>query len=92
MREIDLGLDFFFAAQWTGLPGRLRRRIGRAAEVRPYFFCFMLLKRAGMGLLLSHPDERQHIENGFAFDFQLPCEIVNSNLTHPAFLLLRVVP
>src|SRR5437899_12688619 len=44
-----------------------------------------------MGLLLRHPDERQRIENGFTFDFQLPGEIVDSNLAHPAFLVLRVV-
>jgi hypothetical protein len=51
-----------------------------------HFFRFMLFKRTGMRLLLSHSDKRKHVENGFAFDFQLPCEIVDSNLTHPAFL------
>jgi len=54
-----------------------------------YFFGFMLFKRTGMRLLLSHPDDREHVENGFAFNFQLPCEIVDSNLTHPAFLTPR---
>ena len=42
-----------------------------------------------MGLLLGDPDVRQRIENGFAFNFQLPGEIVDSNLTHPAFLSPR---
>src|SRR6202044_3289907 len=50
----------------------------------------MLLKRTGMGLLLRPPDDRKRDENGFAFNFQLPCKIVDSNLTHPAFLVLRV--
>ena len=58
MRQIDLGLDFFFAAQWTRGPGRRRLRFGRAAEVHPHLFRFMLLERTGMRLLLSHPDKR----------------------------------
>jgi len=57
----------------------------------PHFFRFMFLERAGMGLLLRHPDDGKRVENGFAFNFQLPGEIVDSNLTHPAFLVLRVV-
>ncbi len=92
MREIDFGLDFFFAAHGAGWPGGLRRRFRRAAEVGPYFFCFMLFKRTGMRLLLRHTDDREHVENSFALDFQLSCEIVDSNLTHPAFLVPRVVP
>ena len=56
VRQIDLGLDFFFAAQRARGPGRRRLRFGRAADVGPYFFCFMLLERTGMGLLLRHPD------------------------------------
>jgi hypothetical protein len=58
MRQIDLGLDFFLAAQWTRGPGRRRLRFGRAAEVHPHLFRFMLLERTGMRLLLSHPDKR----------------------------------
>jgi hypothetical protein len=58
MRQIDLGLDFFFAAQRTRRAGRRRLRFGRAAEVDPHFFGFMLLERTGMGLLLRHSDER----------------------------------
>jgi hypothetical protein len=58
VRQVDLGLDFFFAAQRTRGPGRRRLRFGRAADVGPYFFCFMLLERTGMGLLLRHSDER----------------------------------
>jgi hypothetical protein len=39
-----------------------------------------------MRLFLGHTDMRQSIENGFALHFQLSGEIVDSNLTHPAFL------
>jgi len=46
----------------------------------------MLLKRTGMGLLLRHPDGGQRVEDGFTLNFQLPGEIVDSNLAHPAFL------
>jgi hypothetical protein len=58
MRQVDLGLDFFFAAQQTRGAGRRRLRFGRAAEVDPHLFRFMLLERTGMGLLLRHPDDR----------------------------------
>jgi hypothetical protein len=39
-----------------------------------------------MGLLLGDANFRQDIENSFTFDFQLPGQIVDSNLTHPPFL------
>jgi hypothetical protein len=88
--QINLGLDFFFAAQWTRRLRAGRRRFGRAAQVDPHFFRFVILDRTGMGLLLRHPDGCQRVENGFALHFQLSGEIVNSNLAHPAFLVLRV--
>jgi hypothetical protein len=43
-----------------------------------------------MGLLLGHADFLQDIENRLTLHFQFPGEIVDSNLAHPAFLLLRV--
>jgi hypothetical protein len=86
VRQVDLGLDFFFAAQKArGLGGR-RRPFRPAAEVGPHFFRFVLLQRTGMGFLLRHTDERQRVEDGFALHFQFSGEIVDSNLTHPAFL------
>jgi hypothetical protein len=57
VRQIDLGLDFFFAAQWARGTGGRRLRFGRAADVGSHFFRFMLLERTGMGLLLRHPDD-----------------------------------
>jgi hypothetical protein len=44
-----------------------------------------------MRFLLRHPDDSKCIEDGFALNFQFPGEIVDSNLTHPAFHVLRVV-
>jgi hypothetical protein len=91
MRQIDLGLDFFFAAwRFSGSSGG-RLRFAGGAEVNAYLLCFVLFQRTGMRLLLSHPDHWQHVENSSAFDFQLPGEIVDSNLTHPAFRYLRAV-
>jgi hypothetical protein len=83
MRQIDLGLDF------VAFGARSTRRLGCALrfrsckEMRTHLLGFMLLDRAGVRLLLGYSDNQQHIENGFAFDFQLPGQIVNSNLTHP---------
>jgi len=39
-----------------------------------------------MRLLFGHPDMRKRVKDGPAFDFQFSGEIVDSNLTHPAFL------
>jgi glyoxylase-like metal-dependent hydrolase (beta-lactamase superfamily II) len=38
-----------------------------------------------MALLLGDSDFGKHIENGLTFDFQLSCQIVDSNLAHPPF-------
>ena len=91
MRQIDLGLDFFFAAQRAGGACGRSLRFGRTADVGPYFFRFVLFQRTGVRLFLGHPDERQRVENGLTFHFQFPGEIVDSNLAHPAFLFPRVV-
>jgi hypothetical protein len=91
VRQINLRFDLFFAACSPGSLGSGRLRFAGGAEVDPYFFCFVFLQRTGVGLFLSHPDHWQHVEDGFAFDFQLPGEIVDSNLAHPAFLFPRAV-
>jgi len=84
VRKINLGPDLVWLSVATAR-GRLRRRVrlARAVEVSPNFLRFVLFERAGMGFLLGDADFGQHIENGFALDFQLPGQIVNSNLTHP---------
>jgi len=83
VREINLGLDAI--RFWATLARRFRRSrtLSGGAEVRANFVGFMVFQRTGMRLLLSDANFRQHIENGFAFYFQLPGQIVNSNLTHP---------
>ena len=83
MRQINLGLDFFFAAQGAGRAGRRRLRFSRAADVGPYFFRFVLFQRAGMRFFLGDSDKRKRIKNGFTLHFQFPGEIVDSNLAHP---------
>jgi hypothetical protein len=82
MRKINLRLDSFgFLARRAS--GLRTLAITGGLEVRPDFLRFVVFKRAGMGLLLGDADFRQHIENGFAFDFQFSRQIVNSNFTHP---------
>jgi hypothetical protein len=88
VRQINLGLDFFFATQTAGGLGR-GRRFMRCAEVNPHLLRLKVFQRTGMGLLLGHPDCLQDIENSLALNFQLPGEIVDSNLAHPAFLASR---
>jgi hypothetical protein len=84
--EIYLGLDFVGLAPGTRRPGRRGLCLSSSAEVGPHLFCFVLFDRTGMRLLLSDADFDQDIENRFAFDFQFPGQIVDSNLTHPPFL------
>lgn len=86
VRQIDLGLDFLFAARGMCRFRRLGRRIRRTAQVCPYFFRFVFFERAGVSLLLGDSDNREHIQNGLAFNFQFSCQIVDSNLTHRPFL------
>jgi hypothetical protein len=52
----------------------------------PHLLRLMLFERTGVCLLLGHSDEHKRVENGLALYFQLSGEIVDSNLTHPAFL------
>src|SRR6266849_3961576 len=85
MGKIDLGLDFIGvgAAKARGAAGTLC--LAGGAELRAHFFRFMVFERTGMALLLGDSNLGKYIENRFAFDFQLPCQIVDSNLAHPPF-------
>jgi hypothetical protein len=84
--EIDLGLNLIAisAAGARVLGGGLR--FAAAAQVNAHFLRLVLFHGTGVRLLLSDADFRKCVENGFAFDFQLPGQIVNSNLAHPPFL------
>jgi hypothetical protein len=92
MRQVNLGLDFVRASMRSTT--RLRRAVPvpRAFEVRTNFFRFVLFERTGMRLLLGDTNFGQYIENGFAFDFQFPGQIVDSNLTHPPLCSSELVP
>ena len=85
MREVDLGLDFIGVG--AGRPGRPAGglRCAAGAEAGTDFFRFMVFERTGMALLLGDSNFRKYIENRLTFDFQLPCQIVDSNLAHPPF-------
>jgi len=86
VREIDLGLDALFATRRTHAPGTALRFRGGGLEMGPHLLCFMVFERAGVSLFLGDAYRRQHVQDGFAFNFQFPCQIVDSNLTHPPFL------
>jgi hypothetical protein len=42
MREVDLGLDLFFAMSGTRSPRRTRRCVEAAAEMSPHQFGFVI--------------------------------------------------
>jgi len=54
------------------------------SEVLPHPLCFIHLNGTGMGFLFSDANVRKELEDFLAFDFQLPGQIVDSNLLlHP---------
>jgi hypothetical protein len=52
-------------------------------KLHTYLFSLILLQRTGVGFAGAHAEFRQNIKNLSALDFQLPREIVDTNLTHP---------
>jgi hypothetical protein len=82
MGEIDFGAELFAAA--AAMPGR---RTAGLMEVLAYLLGLIHFHGAGVGLLLRDADFDKHVENLFAFYFQLASQIVNSNL-HPPFVPL----
>src|SRR5207244_11758859 len=73
----------------------LRRRclhFSTSTEMRSHLFRLVLLNGTGMCLLLGDTDFQENIENGFTLNFQLPGQIVDSNLGHPPFLSSAPVP
>jgi len=84
MREVDLGLDLFFAVSGARRrPRRTGRCVRAAAEMLPHQFRFEVLKRTGVRFFLRDAHRGQHVKNFLALDFQLTGQIVDSNLTHP---------
>jgi hypothetical protein len=90
--EIDLGLDFvrFGAAGPRGLARGLGFTGG--TEVGAHLLRLVLFERAGVRFLLGDSYFRKYVENRFAFDFQLPGQIVDSNLAHPPLMSSGLFP
>jgi hypothetical protein len=55
-------------------------------------FRFFYADGTGMGFLLAYADQGQDVQDGFAFDFQLSCQVIDSNLIHASLNLLRNAP
>ena len=80
--EVDLRLDAIALATGSG------SRAGAVAlsllpEMGAYFFRFVGFERTGMSLLGGNAGRAQGIQDRLALHFQLSCQIVDSNLTHP---------
>jgi hypothetical protein len=67
-------------------------RAARLTEIFPNLFGLIDFNGAGVGLLLRDANLDKHVENLFAFYFQLASQIVNSNLHPPFISLCRIVP
>jgi hypothetical protein len=81
VRKIDLGLNSV-GFRPAGTSGFSAGTLSGGPEVLANLFGFMFFQGTGMRFLLGDPDIGQYIENGFALDFQLSGQIVDSNLTH----------
>jgi len=84
--EIELRLDFI-GARPAGT--RLFRRGGFAmsGKVLPHLLRFVRFDGTGVSLLLGDAKGGQELEDFLALDFQLPGQIVDSNLRlHPPFV------
>ncbi len=84
--EIDLGLNLV-AIDSAGARLSCRSlRFAGGAQVCAHLLRFMFFHGTGVRLLLRDAYFRKCVENCFAFNFQLPGQIVDSNLAHPPFL------
>jgi hypothetical protein len=45
-------------------------------------FRHWLINGTGVGFLLGYTELGQHVDDGMRGDFQLPCELIDSNFTH----------
>jgi len=80
MREVEGGLRLYL---------RLARRPTPAAlvlEIPAHLLGLVGLNGTGVRLCLGHANRRESVQNGPALDFQLSCEIVDSNFAHPPLL------
>lgn len=70
-------------AFWAVGTWRLTGSLALRLEMHSHFFRFVFFKRTRMGLFLGDPNRWKYIEDRFALHFQLPGQIIDSNLTHP---------
>jgi hypothetical protein len=80
VRQVNLRLNFFSPVRTRALfaPAVLRKKL-------LYPHGLVSFDRTGMRLLFRDSYFRQHVKNRFTLDFQLSCQIVDSNL-HPPFV------
>jgi hypothetical protein len=84
--EIDLGL-YLVAIDAAGARLSCRGlRFAGCAQISAQLLRFVFFHGTGVRLLLCDAYFRKCVENRFAFNFQLPGQIVDSNLAHPPFL------
>lgn len=81
MGKVDLRLDLI--ALNTAGTVWLVRDWGLCLEMGAHLSRLVFFERTRMGFLLCDSDLWKHVEYGFALNFQLPGQIVDSNLTHP---------
>lgn len=62
------------------------------AEEPPQFDGDVFVDRAGMGLLLGYAQLGELVQNLVRFDFQLPSQLINTNLVHRYKTVLRDAP
>ena len=65
-------------------PSRATGGPSATCQVAAHLFCLVFFDRRRVGLLFGDTDGRERVENGPALYFQLPCQIIDSNFTHPS--------
>ena len=85
VREIDLGFDLVVAAGCARGARAGRGSFGARFKNGAHLLSLVVLERTGVRLLLGDTSFRKNVENRLAFNFQLPSQIVDSNLTHPPY-------
>ena len=86
IREINLGFNLIAFNAARARVFRRGLRFAGGTQINTHLLRFVLFNGTGMRFLLSNAYFWKCVENRFAFDFQLPSQIVNSNLAHPPFL------
>ena len=84
--EVELRLDVL-GARPSGARVLCRRCFAMSGKVLPHLLRFVRFDGTGVGLLFSDANGGKQVEDFLALDFQLPGQIVDSNLRlHPPFV------